>query len=148
MMRKLLVSMLSMGVLMMSACASNEANLKADEESSSMKDEQSVVAGSVDTKAEAQQEPSASAMAEEEASATTQGMKNKVAVCKHGKSVRTISIIYKEGASSTSCEVTYEKASGVKTLWSAKSDLSYCSSKAEAFVKKQEGWGWKCSALE
>ena len=76
------------------------------------------------------------------------GFNNKVSVCKHGSQVRIISVVYNKSGSSSACEVNYEKDTGIKTLWTAKSDVNYCMERATEFVKRQEGWGWTCSALE
>ena len=101
--------------------------------------------------AEAKQaETAAKSMHEEEMdhSENTSGFNNKVSVCKHGSQVRIISVVYNKSGSSSACEVNYEKDTGIKTLWTAKSDVDYCMERATEFVGKQEGWGWDCSALE
>ena len=73
---------------------------------------------------------------------------NKVSVCKNGEQVRTITLVYNDESSENTCQVDYEKSSGVQTLWAAITDKDYCLEKAEEFVTKQEGWGWTCSALQ
>ncbi|MCK5662161.1 MAG: hypothetical protein KAI17_01680, partial [Thiotrichaceae bacterium] len=65
--------------------------------------------------------------------------------CTNGDQVRVITVVYDNDATDTVCEVTYEKSTGVQTLWTANSDRDYCAEKAAAFVQKQEGWGWSCS---
>ena len=64
-------------------------------------------------------------------------------VCMHGEDKRIIRVIANT-TSGLACEVTYEKISGVKTLWQANNDSGYCAPKAAEFARKQVGWGWKC----
>jgi len=73
---------------------------------------------------------------------------NLVSTCTHGNQTRIISVIYDNDATDTACEVTYEKSSGVQTLWTANTDREYCSERAAEFVQKQEGWGWSCTELK
>lgn len=73
---------------------------------------------------------------------------NLVSTCTNGDQTRVISVIYDNDETDAVCEVTYEKSSGVQTLWSANNDRDYCKEKAAEFVQKQEGWGWACSNLE
>ena len=152
---------LVMGFSIISACASNEATMDADENNAeAVKDES--VATMEDTKAEAQ-EMKEDALAEEiteasaevtETAATTEtevaasSSDNRISTCTNGDSVRVITVVYDNEATDTVCEVNYEKSSGVQTLWSANSERDYCLDKATAFVQKQEGWGWTCSTLE
>ena len=70
---------------------------------------------------------------------------NEVYVCKHDNSVRTIRVVYETSAAKVPCEVTYEKSSGVQTLWHAVAEADYCETKASEFVAKQEAWGWECN---
>ncbi|HEY9134298.1 MAG TPA: hypothetical protein VIM85_00725 [Pseudomonadales bacterium] len=63
--------------------------------------------------------------------------------CEHGGSKRIIRV-FNDTAAGLACEVTYEKASGTKTLWTAVNDKEYCAQKAAAFASKQVGWGWSC----
>ena len=149
--------MLMTGLVTLAACSSNDANMKEDDSVSDMKNEQSAETVKEVAKVE-QKEPVMTEMmpaktesrmpAKTESSPSMSTGKNKISVCKNGGQVRIISVVYKQGASSTSCEVTYEKSTGVKSLWNAKTDLSYCENKAREFVKRQEGWGWVCTALE
>lgn len=138
-----------MGMTTLTACASNEANMKsdmkADDMVSDMKTEPVITTAKVDNKQEASAKGES---VKTELASSVDRYKNRISVCKNGERVRIISVIYKQGASSTACEVTYEKDTGVKTLWRAKSDTNYCISKAYGFVEKQEGWGWSCSNLE
>lgn len=138
-----------MGMTTFTACASNEANMKSDMKTddmvSDMKTEPAMTTAKADDKQEAS--PKGGSV-KTEMEASSDHYKNRISVCKHGERVRIISVIYKQGASSTACEVTYEKDTGVKTLWRAKSDTNYCISKAYSFIEKQEGWGWSCSNLE
>ena len=150
-MKKVMIFMLMMGLVTLSACSSNETNTKADESASDVSNEQS----SQSTKDEAMVEQKEAAMAEPMSSQTTStesaatdSAASKISICKNGGQVRTISVVYHEGESTAACEVIYEKSTGVQSLWNAKVDLSYCENKAKEFIKKQEGWGWTCSALE
>lgn len=63
--------------------------------------------------------------------------------CEHGNSERIIRV-FNDTATGLACEVTYEKASVTKTLWTATNDKEYCAEKAAAFASKQVGWGWDC----
>jgi len=148
-MKKLVIFMLMTGLVALAGCSSNDANVKADDSVSDMKNEQSADAVKEVSKVE-QKEPvmTETMPAKTEGSASMSTGKNKISVCKNAGQVRIISVVYKQGESSTSCEVTYEKSTGVKSLWNAKTDLSYCENKAREFVKRQEGWGWVCTALE
>lgn len=148
-MKQIIIFLIMIGLAAITACSSNEANMKpnmkADDMASDMKTEPVVSAA----KADDMQEASAGdTSVKTEMDAESDRYKNRISVCKHGKQIRIISVIYKQGASSTSCKVTYEKSSGVKTLWSAESDTTYCINRAYDFVAKQESWGWSCSNLE
>ena len=85
-------------------------------------------------------------MPETSSSASDSG--NLVSTCVHDDQTRIISVVYDSTADGNVCEVTYEKSSGVQTLWSAQNERDYCLDKAKAFIEKQEGWGWSCSNLE
>ncbi len=65
-------------------------------------------------------------------------------VCTNGDTMRVISIAYEDGQNQIPCEVNYDKGEGVQTLWSAKSEIGYCESKAREFIEKHESWGWSC----
>ncbi len=58
--------------------------------------------------------------------------------------MRVISVAYQDGQNQMPCEVNYDKGEGVQTLWSAKSEIGYCESKAREFIEKHESWGWSC----
>ena len=155
-MKKAMIFMLMMGLVTLGACSSNETNIMEDKNASDMSNEQSTLSAKednvveekmVEQEAPVMAEPMSTQTTSTEAGATDSNT-NMISICKNGDQVRTISVVYKEGASSTSCEVTYEKSTGVQSLWNARSDLAYCENKAEEFVAKQEGWGWSCSALE
>ena len=158
-MKKTIIFMLMMGLVTLGACSSNETNIMEDKNASDMSNEQSTQSTQsakednmveekvVEQEAAVMAEPMSTQTTSTEAGATDSNT-NKISICKNGDQVRTISVVYKEGASSTSCEVTYEKSTGVQSLWNARSDLAYCENKAKEFVTKQEGWGWNCSALE
>lgn len=68
-------------------------------------------------------------------------------VCTHGNKTRIIEVVY-TGADVVPCEVRYTKEEGSKTLWTASNKTGFCESKAEAFVEKQQGWGWSCAPAE
>ncbi|QMU60624.1 MAG: hypothetical protein GKR92_02495 [Gammaproteobacteria bacterium] len=65
-------------------------------------------------------------------------------VCTNGDAMRVISVAYQDGQNQMPCEVNYDKGEGVQTLWSAKSEIGYCESKAREFIEKHESWGWSC----
>ena len=152
-----------MGFVGISACASNEtmddAESDAKAKAETMKEEQSAAAEEKKAAAEADMEEKADEaveQAEEKVEATTMtesdsdanASVNLVSTCKKDDYVRVISVVYDNPETDTVCEVTYEKSSGVQTLWSANNERDYCLDKAIAFVEKQEGWGWTCSALQ
>ena len=94
------------------------------------------------------------AMAEEapaadEAQASAGATAQTVWKCTHGNQVRLIEIVYQNPPANVPCEVTYTKETeepGVaKSLWQATNNEGYCEEKAQAFVQKQEGWGWDCN---
>ncbi len=64
--------------------------------------------------------------------------------CTNGAQERTIAVVYDNPDRPVPCQVEYTKDGGVTVLWSAKHQENYCEQKAAEFVKKQEGWGWKC----
>jgi len=151
---------LVMGFSIISACASNEANMDAEEsKTEAVKDE--AVASMEESKAEVQEmkeevteapaemtETATTTAATTETETTTSNSGNLKSTCEHGDQVRIITVVYDNEATDTVCEVNYEKSTGVQTLWTANSDRDYCLDKATAFVQKQEGWGWTCSNLE
>ncbi|MDH3609077.1 MAG: hypothetical protein OEQ24_07540 [Gammaproteobacteria bacterium] len=65
-------------------------------------------------------------------------------VCTNGDAMRVISIAYEDDQNQIPCEVNYDKGEGVQTLWSAKSEIGYCESKARELIEKHESWGWSC----
>ena len=156
------------GFSIISAYASNEASADTDEsKAEAAKDEtvaamEEVKAEEPAIKAEAPAEEATEAPAEEatetvetteaaaatEAEAATSNSGNLVSTCTNGDNVRIITVIYDNDATDTVCEVTYEKSTGIQTLWTANNDRDYCMEQATAFVEKQEGWGWTCSNLE
>lgn len=143
-----------MGFSIISACASNEATMDTDENNAEVAKDETVTAAE-ESKVEdhAMKEESTETTAEvTETAATTEAAtsdsNNKVSTCENGDQVRTISVIYDNAETDTICEVTYEKSTGVQTLWTANSDRDYCMNQAAAFIEKQEGWGWTCSNIE
>jgi len=171
-MKKVFILMIMTGLVGISACASNEAKVEATENDAEMAKDKTDAAMD-DTKAsaeEAQVEASdaaaeanadaeetmadaesaqKSAMASDEvADDSASSSNNKVSVCEHDDQVRTITLVYNDETSDNICQVDYEKSTGVQTLWTAITDKDYCLEQAEAFVQKQEGWGWTCSALQ
>ena len=149
-----------MGFSIISACASNEASMDADESNAEVVKDESVAAME-ESKAEAQvmkeeapvEEVTEAAAEATETAATTEtevtasDSDNLVSTCTNGDQVRVITVVYDNVATDTVCEVTYEKSTGVQTLWTANSDRDYCLDKATEFVQKQEGWGWTCNKL-
>ncbi len=172
-MKKVMILMLMTGLVGISACASNEANMEAAENDAEMAndktdaavvdanasaEEAEVKASDDATEASDAEETMADAENAQESVTTSDEVadaddlagssNNKVSVCKNGDQVRTITIVYNDETSENICQVDYEKSTGVQTLWTAIMDKDYCLEKAEAFVEKQEGWGWTCSALQ
>ena len=154
-----MIFLIMMGLVTLNACSSNETTVKADEAISEATSETSNIESSEMVKEEMKMEEKEAVVTETKAmpaesssesatESTSADFRNKISMCKHGNQIRIISVVYKQGETSTSCEVTYEKDTGVKTLWNARSDLSYCVNKAKEFVAKQEGWGWVCNNLE
>lgn len=168
-MKNIKILMMIMGFVAISACSSNEkmddAESDAKAETEMMKEEQAaamneeiaeavaeaeaeaVVEEVVEVaEAEAEAEAEVAMMNESDAEASASG--NLVSTCENGEHVRVIRVVYDNPETDTVCEVTYEKSTGVQTLWSANNERDYCLDKATAFVEKQEGWGWTCSNLE
>ena len=151
--------LLVIGFTIISACASNEANMDADESNATAAEEAIVEEAIVEEAVEEAiveeaveeaiieeaVEEAVEEAAEEEA---TSDSGNLVSTCTNGDHVRIITVVYDNDATDTVCEVTYEKSTGVQTLWTANADRDYCLDQATAFVQKQEGWGWTCSNLE
>ncbi|WP_205859130.1 hypothetical protein [Pleionea sediminis] len=73
-------------------------------------------------------------------------IENRTTICEHGDKQRKIDLVYPE-QTEVPCEVQYTKDSGMQVLWSAVGESGYCESKYQAFVEKQEGWGWSCQEL-
>jgi len=155
-MKNIRILMLIMGLAVISACASNEANVDTDESSAEMTKEQAAVAME-ESKAEEQVMQTEEAVevveavetaATIEAEVAASGTGNLVSTCNYDGQVRIITVVYDNEATGKACEVNYEKSTGVQTLWSANTDRDYCMDKAVEFVNKQEGWGWDCSELE
>ncbi len=152
---------LVMGFSIISACASNEATMDADESNAEMakaeptaameesKAEEPVMKeeAPVEEVTEAAAEATETA-ATTETEVTTSDSDNLVSTCTNGDQVRIITVVYDNEATDTVCEVTYEKSTGVQTLWTANSDRDYCLDRATEFVQKQEGWGWTCNKLK
>lgn len=65
--------------------------------------------------------------------------------CMYGDSVREIHVVYVSPDSPVPCSVQYKKDDSLETLWSAEAEIGYCEEKAQAFINKQQGWGWECS---
>ena len=150
--------LLVMGFSIISACASNEASMDAAENNAEAAKDKPVAAVE-ELKAEepamkeelteaAEEATETAATTEAKAEAATSDSGNLVSTCENGEHSRIITVVYDNEATDTVCEVTYEKSTGVQTLWTANSDRDYCLEQATAFVQKQEGWGWTCSTLE
>jgi len=146
--------MLIIGFSIISACASNEASKDADESTAAVAEEAAVeeavmeeaVEEAVVEEAVMEEATETEEMIEAEVATSDSG--NLVSTCKNGEHVRVITVVYDSDDTDTICEVTYEKSTGVQTLWTANNDRDYCMEQATAFVEKQEGWGWTCSNLE
>lgn len=158
-MKKITTIMILASITALSACASDDAMVKEDEASTEMATEQAPAAmpesetmESETMESESVSEDSvtepAEAATDVETTDSGADSDNLVSTCTYGGDTRIISVIYDNEATDTVCEVTYEKTSGVQTLWSANNERDYCKEKAEAFVEKQRGWGWTCSDLE
>ncbi len=169
-MKNIRILMMIMGFAAISACASNEtmdaAESDAQDKAEMMKEEQStaVKEGKAEAEADieakqvdmeeqadevveqAEEKVETATMNESDAAANASG--NLVSTCTNGEQVRIITVVYDNPETDTVCEVTYEKSTGVQTLWSANNERDYCLDQATAFVEKQEGWGWICSNLE
>ena len=145
-MKHLFFLLLIIGTAFTTGCATTETSEDSSEAAAAPATEAASESTST-APAESAAETSTSAPAESTSTApaaSTGGSNDVTYTCTHDGSVRTIRVLYHE-AGSMVCEVTYEKASGTQSLWSAANDDSYCAPKAEAFVAKQEGWGWSCS---
>jgi len=147
------------GFSIISACASNEASMDADESKAEAAKVEAAAATEEAIAAEEEVIAEEEAIAEEEviaeevteaieAEVATSDSGNLVSTCNYGDQARIITVVYDNDATDTVCEVTYEKSTGVQTLWTAITDRDYCLDQAIAFVEKQEGWGWTCSKLE
>ncbi len=171
-MKKIMILMIMMGLVGTSACASNEANMEAAENDVEMANDKTeaamddakasaeeakveasdaaaeINADAEETVADVENAQDSVMASDEAADDSASSSNNKVSVCKNGDQVRTITLVYNDETSEKICQVDYEKSTGVQTLWTAITDKDYCLEKAEAFVEKQEGWGWTCSALQ
>jgi hypothetical protein len=70
-------------------------------------------------------------------------------ICEHSTLVREINV-ERTTADPAPCSVAYNKQSegqGVKILWSAQHEGSYCDAKANGLADKLQGLGWSCSAF-
>jgi len=65
-------------------------------------------------------------------------------VCSLNNQERVIELKYPMGTP-TPCLVNYSKEGDTQTLWRAQNQQGYCEEKAQEFVSKQEGWGWRCT---
>jgi hypothetical protein len=141
--------LLVIGFSIISACASNEASKDADESTAAVAEE-AIVEEAVEEAIVEEAIVEEATETEEiiETEAATSGSGNLVSTCTNGDNVRIITVVYDNDATDTVCEVTYEKSTGIQTLWTANNDRDYCMEQATAFVEKQEGWGWTCSNLE
>ncbi len=67
-------------------------------------------------------------------------------VCKLNDSTRTIRV-NQFTTGDLACNVTYKKGQApAQELWQAHNEPEYCEQKAEAFITKQESWGWQCAS--
>lgn len=154
-MKNIRMLMMIMGFAFISACASNETMDAAENDAGAdaevMEEAQPAAVEEDKVEAKAEMEAKAEEVDEQadvkpEAAAYASG--NLVSTCNNGDAVRVIKVVYDNAETGNACEVIYEKSTGVQTLWSAINERDYCLGKAQAFVEKQEGWGWTCSNLE
>lgn len=72
------------------------------------------------------------------------------ASCTNGKNTRDVVLTSTNAQTKLPCEVHYKKtteqAGHDQVLWQSANNLSFCESKAQAFVEKLKGWGWSCTA--
>ncbi len=145
---------LVIGFSIISACASNEASMDVDESNAEVAKDEPVAAMEESKteepvmKEEAPAEEVTEVAETTETEVTTSDSDNLVSTCTSGGQVRIITVVYDNVDTDTVCEVTYEKSTGVQTLWTANSDRDYCLDRATEFVQKQEDWGWTCSKLK
>lgn len=66
-------------------------------------------------------------------------------VCTLNNSERQIEVAYLEKDQSVPCEVRYTKEGNTDVLWTYSNEIDQCEQHAEAFVAKQESFGWQCS---
>jgi hypothetical protein len=169
-MKNVRILMMIMGFAVVSACASNDTTDAAESDASAkaemMKQEQAAAMEKEKAEAEAQAQADMKAKADEAAEQASEQAEEDVdtaamkasdaakssgdlaSTCNNGDQVRVIRVVYDNPNTDYVCEVTYEKSTGVETLWFALNERDYCLDKATAFVEKQEGWGWTCSNLE
>jgi hypothetical protein len=70
-------------------------------------------------------------------------------ICGNGEILREISI-KRETTNAAPCSVIYDKdieGAGIKVLWSAQNDGSYCDAKADGLAEKLSGLGWACTEI-
>lgn len=165
-MKNIRILMMILGFAVVSACASNETTDAAENDAGAkaetMKQEQSAAMEKEAEEAKADMAVKADEAAEQateqgeeavdtaamQASDAAKSSGDLVSTCNNGDQVRVIRVVYDNPNTDYVCEVTYEKSTGVETLWFALNERDYCLDKATAFVEKQEGWGWTCSNLE
>jgi len=123
-----------------------EAEAKAAEEKAA---EEKAAEAEAESEAKAEEMAAdVSEVAEEAVESAGDSSGNLVSTCTYGDQERIITVVYDNDDTDTVCEVTYEKSTGVQTLWTANNDRDYCKETAAEFVAKQESWGWTCSNLE
>ncbi|ASP37366.1 hypothetical protein CHH28_01120 [Bacterioplanes sanyensis] len=64
--------------------------------------------------------------------------------CIHKDQQRLISVVYLQPGQTLPCEVRYQKQGHTETLWRADQKAGFCEQQAQAFVDKQQNWGWLC----
>ena len=70
---------------------------------------------------------------------------NQVTTCTLDGATRTITIEY-PNSTAVPCQVSYTKNGDTNVLWNANIETGYCETNGQAFIEKQRGWGWQCSA--
>lgn len=70
--------------------------------------------------------------------------------CTSGNLERKVEVAYADNERKVPCQVRYYKEGQAepRVLWSAESDSSYCTEKAQSFLEQLKGWGWNCAGDE
>ena len=127
-MKKFIISMIFTSMIFSAGCSTSEKSVESDAVnteatepagSDSVKEETSETGASAATKADAKSEGAGNSSDSKPSEAAANSSEH---VCTSGENKRVIRVLTKDDGS---CEVTYEKVSGTKTLWTANSDLDF-----------------------